>query len=87
MVCLHSLLLKMDSTLLEMRNLQEAALSSLETNAFGESVVQAKCYWTARWNSFMGRYINADVFPVHYRFTRHPNKPVGWNLNQTADVS
>lgn len=83
---LHSHLLLMDSTLLEMRYLQEAALSSLETNAFGESAVRVERYRTARRNGLVGRYIGVDVFLVHYRGTRRPNKPVGWILRQTADV-
>ncbi|KAK5617479.1 hypothetical protein CRENBAI_005516 [Crenichthys baileyi] len=52
---------------------------------FGQYVVQVE--WTVRRTGLMGKYIDVDVFPVHYRFTRHPNKPVGWILKQTADGS
>ncbi len=82
----HSHLLLMDSTLLEMRYLREAALYSLETNAFGESMVRVEHYRTVRRNGLVGRYIDVDVFLTHYWGTRRPNKPVGWILNQTADV-
>lgn len=74
---LHSHLPLMDSTLLEMRYLREAALFSLETNAFGESMVRVERYWTARRNGLVGRYIDVDVFLAHYQGTRRPNKPVG----------
>lgn len=67
-------------TLLEMRYLQEAALFSLETNAFGESTVGVERNRTARRNGLVGRYIDVDVFLAHYRGTRRPNKPVGWIL-------
>lgn len=76
----------MDSTLLEMRYLQEAALFSPETNAFGESTVQVERYRMVRRNGLVGRYIDVDVFLAHYQSTRRPNKPVGWILKQTADV-
>lgn len=76
----------MDSTLLEMRYLREAALSSLETNAFGASMVRVERYRTARRNGLVGRYIDVDVFLAHYQYTRRQNKPVGWILRQTADV-
>lgn len=76
----------MDSALLEMRYLREAALASQETNAFGESTVQVERYWTARRNGLMGRYIDVDIFLAHYQGTQRPNKPVGWILRHTADV-
>lgn len=76
----------MDSALLEMRYVREAALSSRETNAFGESTVRVERYRTARRNGLMGRYIDVDVFLAHYQGTRRPNKPAGCILRRTADV-
>lgn len=57
----------MDSTLLEMKYMREAALFSLETNAFEEPTFRGERCGTARKNGLAGFFFDVDIFLAHYK--------------------